>query len=214
MAEKINFIKIAENLTPKEKAQMLAFDLDKILLNGKEVMSSEEVDNMMTFDRASDIAEYDFFMSLRMFGMLYIINNIEICVLKFSMGFQLINHSNQNAITYEDKSVLRESLQEHYNLAYSLNELASNLSQEFDFPVLGTFYENLVTEKLDYLEILKNVVNNAVLAEYSRQAKTKNKGKTIEPSLFIRDITLDKKMIDSLIATFVRLKERTLISNK
>ena len=208
MAEKVNFIKLADSLTAKEKAKMLALDLDTKLMTGNGTMNDEEVSKMMTFDKTRELAEYDFLMDLRVFGMLYIVNNIEISVLKFSMGFQIINNRDREIFTKEDIANLQMPLQSHYNTAYSLKELAKRMTEEFDFPVLGEPNENSIKEKLDYLEVIKGAVNNIILAEFLRQHKEKEE--ILDPPDFIQEATFDNEMIDGLLDTFVKLRQRFL----
>jgi hypothetical protein len=182
-------------LSVKEKAKLMILDLDQKLVTGKGSLNDEEISSLKTFDRIKELGEYNFIMGLRDFGAFAVSQAVEICMYRFMLAYHLIS---QFADTEEDLNELRDSAQSIYNEAVSYKALSDKLSETFDFPVLGEFYEEKVKDYIEHLEIFKEIINHAVFVRRLKE----NPNLKPEDDLFIKEATINEEMYQDLLDVF------------
>jgi len=191
MKNDLNIQKMAGSLSIKEKAKMMILAMDEELSTKKSTLTDSERDLLRTYESSAQLAEYDFYIKLRYFGVYYLSLNIEICKLKFLISMLF-------AGIFEEDGTERfiTAMQEHYNMAYTLNETADKLTNEFNIPVLGEYYNAETDKHLESLEHLKTMVDKIVdeLSENDVDANKKLDS--------ITEAKIDTKLVNSWVESY------------
>jgi hypothetical protein len=193
MKNDINILKLSQNLTVKEKTKLMALDLDQKLVTGKGSLTDEELSALKTFERTKELGEYDFLMSLREFGAFAVSQAIEICMYKFMVFFHLISNFSDKGKEIDE---LKATLRDIYNEAYTYKEITDKLTEIFDFPVLGEFYEEKIQGYFETIEVFNELIGMSVFAHSDEVAQ---EGWDKKP--FIEQVTLNNEMLE-IIETF------------
>lgn len=205
----LNIDRISITLSGKERAKMMAFDLEEKLKTGKDTLTKAERDNLLDFNRTKDYYEYSFYWNLRELGMNLIKSNIEIALYKFNFLFLMIIVQDEHLPIFGDVKIdeLYKGMQINLNSAYSYKELAEKATEVFDFPVLGGYYEKEVNDMLGTINLLKNIVNNALL--FVKENDSENKEcKNIKA---LNNPIIDSQLVDEIIDVLKRKMPKNVV---
>lgn len=191
MKNKIDLLKLTNNLTPKEKAKMVISAVEEEMKTNRCTLTQEEIDSLRTFGNARELAEYHFYTHLRGFGLDFINLTIEICLLKNLIAYQMSWHN-------YDKELLSVT-QNNYNFAHTLKKMAEELTEKFDYPVLDKIVEEKINQNLEFLETTKKVINQRLNLDFLSKNDPK---KNIQKPNYITEAKIDNKIVEQGIELF------------
>lgn len=192
----LNIHKISPTLSGKERAVMMALDLDAKFKTGKDALTKEERNSLLDFKNNNDYYVYGFYWDLKQFGIIFIVSSIEKSFLRLFINvLLLLDSENEQSVFGQPRNELFEEVQSNLNDAHTYKEVVKRMSEEFDFPLLGEYHLEKIDSYIASMGFFVNVVNR-VLQE--------NELEKITPKL-------DENIIQEMIETYKRKMPKNVL---